>query len=252
VRPNAATASAARLDAAVAARDLDAVRALLADDMENLHHPTDTHYDREGALFSLRALAGARELHFEHVPLATLGDFLALFRCFSSFEELASDDMAPFGAIEREQLLLFEMDAAGRQRVVEFFAADRLGDAVVRLYERYAEILSGGPERARGAATARLIAFMLRHDVRLVEQFDASPESLIAPEMEFIDRRRIGFSDPFGESTQSCGACAWGESSRTGRRPAFTTSSRCAPRRPCSAKRCPELPRVAVAPSSAS
>jgi hypothetical protein len=192
VSANAATASAARLDAAVAAGDLDAVRALLAEDMENLHHPTDTHYDREGALFSLRALAGARELHFEHMPLATLGDSLALFRCFSSFEELASDDMAPFGAVEREQLVLFEMDATGRQRVVEFFAADRLGDAVVRLYEQNVELLPDGPERARAAATARSV-------VTFVGPFDlARFATAIAPTIDYVDHRHIAMETAHG------------------------------------------------------
>src|SRR5262249_31187366 len=36
--------------------------------------------------------------------------------------------------------------------------ADRLGEAVVRLYERYAELLPDGPGRTRAAATARSIA----------------------------------------------------------------------------------------------
>ena len=56
----------------------------------------------------------------------------------------------------------------------EIFAADRLGDAVARLYERYAELLPDGPARARAAATARSVAAVvapvdldqLRHGAR--------------------------------------------------------------------------------------
>jgi SnoaL-like domain len=40
-------------------------------------------------------------------------------------------------------------------------APDLLGDAVVRLYERYAETVPAGPDRARAAATARSIAALL-------------------------------------------------------------------------------------------
>ena len=56
VPPNAATAIAARLDAAVAARDADALYALFADHSETVHHPTGATYDRAGALGSRRAI----------------------------------------------------------------------------------------------------------------------------------------------------------------------------------------------------
>ena len=37
-------------------------------------------------------------------------------------------------------------------------AVEHLGDAIVRLYERYAELLPDGPEQARAAATAHSVA----------------------------------------------------------------------------------------------
>src|SRR5262249_58177239 len=46
VHPNAATASAARVDAAMAARDADALPGLLADEVEIVDHPTRTTSDR--------------------------------------------------------------------------------------------------------------------------------------------------------------------------------------------------------------
>ncbi|MGH9670631.1 MAG: hypothetical protein ACRD3A_11035, partial [Terriglobales bacterium] len=58
----------------------------------------------------------------------------------------------------RTQIILIEADAQGRHRRQEAFAADRLGDAVARLYERYADLLPDGPARARAAATARSVA----------------------------------------------------------------------------------------------
>src|SRR5262249_48170305 len=45
VRPNAATANAARIDAAVAARDADALPSLFADAAEFVEHPTGAVYD---------------------------------------------------------------------------------------------------------------------------------------------------------------------------------------------------------------
>ena len=40
----------------------------------------------------------------------------------------------------------------------EIFAADHLGDAIARLYERYAEQLPEGPERERAAVAALAVA----------------------------------------------------------------------------------------------
>jgi hypothetical protein len=81
--------------------------------------------------------------------------------------------------------ILREVDAEGRLRRTEIFAGDHLADAVVRLYERHAELLPEGAERTQATTTARLAAIQLR-DV------DASMESLIAPEVEFVDRRPLG------------------------------------------------------------
>src|SRR5215510_13194257 len=61
------------------------------------------------------------------------------------------------GAYETEHVDAIEVDAQGRHRWVEHFASDRLGDAVARLYERYAELLPAGPARERAAGTARSV-----------------------------------------------------------------------------------------------
>src|SRR5262249_35914868 len=79
VRPNAATAAAARLDAARAARDADALRAFAVEEPgETIDHPAGATYDAAGNLASRLMLLQAKDLTFRHEPLATLGESLAL------------------------------------------------------------------------------------------------------------------------------------------------------------------------------
>src|SRR5207244_9910579 len=80
VQANAASAHVARLDAAIAARDADALPPLFADDLEVVHHPTGAEHGREGSLLSFRSLLKARAPRLSHEPLATLGDSLAPYR----------------------------------------------------------------------------------------------------------------------------------------------------------------------------
>src|SRR5207244_262567 len=80
VQANAASAHAARVDAAIAARDAGKLPTLFADGMEDVHHPTGTEHGREGLLFSFRSLLKARDPTLRHEPLATLGDSLGLYR----------------------------------------------------------------------------------------------------------------------------------------------------------------------------
>jgi hypothetical protein len=95
-------------------------------------------------------------------------------------------------AYEGQGIDLIEVDARGRRRAVERFAADRLGDAVIRMYERYAELLPDGPERARAAGTARAVAVSV------------GPEDLdrlaatIAPLIDYVDHRTIGMESTRG------------------------------------------------------
>src|SRR5205823_5041724 len=159
VRSNAATAHAARLDAAIAARDFDALPTLLADEYEVVEHTTGVTYDRQGQLSSYRALRSAQDPTHLFEPLATLGDSLALGRLSTSASGFVGRKF-DVGAHERVVIDLVEVDAQERCRRVEVFATERLGDAVAQLYERYAEILPDGPARARAAATARSVATM--------------------------------------------------------------------------------------------
>src|SRR5439155_671414 len=91
-------------------------------------------------------LLSAQDATLLHEPLATLGDSLALCRVSTSASGFAGGTF-DVGAYEREQIILVEVDAHGRGQQSELFAADRLGDAVVRLYERYADLFPDGPAR---------------------------------------------------------------------------------------------------------
>jgi hypothetical protein len=82
---------------------------------------------------------------------------------------------------------LAEVDAEGRAVLLEVFAANHLGAAVVRLYERYAELLSEGGVRGHAAATAGALAVLLgpldlEHCAAVLE-----------PGVEAVDHRRAGF-----------------------------------------------------------
>src|SRR5262249_55480396 len=145
---------------AITARDADALPTLIADDSESVHHPMHTVYGREGLLRLWRATIEAPDGELAFEPLATLGDALALFRQRVSASG-ATGRKFDFGAYEVELFALLEVDGEGRRRLTEVFAIERLGEAVARLYERYAEILPDGPGRAHTAATARSVAAVL-------------------------------------------------------------------------------------------
>jgi hypothetical protein len=81
------------------------------------------------------------------------------------------------------------VDARGQNRRAELFAPDRLGDAVARLYERYAELLPDGGARTRAAATARSVTALL-----------GPPNGWrFAPDIEAIDHRgAVGYGSVRG------------------------------------------------------
>jgi ketosteroid isomerase-like protein len=183
VRENGATAHHARLAAAIAARDADALPGLLADDFEAVNHAMGATVDREGPLLAWRRALQAEGAKLTREPLAALGDSLALDRQVWSSRGYAGDTY-DIGPVVFEALYLTEVNARGQARRSEAFAADKLGDAIVRLYERHAELLPEGPERARSTATARSIATRISH----LDVFFAT----FAPDVEAVDHRVLG------------------------------------------------------------
>ncbi len=185
VRANAATAWLARFDAAFAAGDLDAVAALYADSFEALYHPTEATYGRQGVLDSFRRMFRWRDPRTRDEVLATLGESLVLARRGYATSGTSG---GPFdvGESEVEMVVVTEVDERGRLVLrAESFAPDQLNDAIARLYERYAELLPEGPARSRAAATARAVAAILASS-------DAEWVSVLAPDVEEIDHRRLG------------------------------------------------------------
>jgi class 3 adenylate cyclase/ketosteroid isomerase-like protein len=191
VRPNAATANVARVDAAIAARDEQALPTVFAEGSEGVDHTTETTWDYQGMLATWRALLRSREPKARHEPLATLGDSLALCRVSTSASGFSGRTF-DVGAYEREEAVLIEVDAQGRRRRTEGFAADRLGDAIARFYQRYAELLPESAARVRAAATGRSLKALLGP----FELARLAPA--LAPSIEFVDHRVAGMEPARG------------------------------------------------------
>jgi class 3 adenylate cyclase/ketosteroid isomerase-like protein/tetratricopeptide (TPR) repeat protein len=186
VRENLASDCAARLDAAVAARDTGALSALIPEHLTHVDHPAGAVYDGHGVLFSLRSLWSGSDVTFRHEVLATLGDLLAVSRRTVSASATIGKHF-DVAAYERDEIVVAEVGHDGTFRRVEVFARDRLSDAVPRLYECYAETLPEGAERARAAATARSVAALLG-------PFDLDRYATgLAADVEFADHRSVGF-----------------------------------------------------------
>src|SRR5262249_15318278 len=146
---NAVTPVLARLNAAVAARNFDALAGTVADDFECISHKTGTVIGRE-IIEYWQSLFRANDLTYPHEAIATLGEALMLCRGRMSVGGLVEDGVS-FGPSSYEELVLVEVNERGQTSRVELFADDRLGAALARLYERHAELLP--PGSARDVAT---------------------------------------------------------------------------------------------------
>jgi len=192
VRPNAATRIIAAVDAAFARRDMAALTALVGPSYEESDHRTGATWDQQGALDSFRRFMRSRDPEYCNRPLATLGDTLMLnCRWVAAAGSLAARfDVGPY---ESEAICLTEVDPQGLVQRQEVFAPGRLGDAIVRLYERHAELLPEGPARVRAAATARAVATFGRSATD-PDRFAAA----LAPEIVAVDHRTVGFGELCG------------------------------------------------------
>jgi len=186
VRPNAATRNCERQTAAIAARDADAFAATLSEQLQITHHPTGSTYGASERVKTWRAFFRTTRLRCDLTPLATLGDSLALVVGSICHEGTELRGIASVGPVEVESIAIVEVDEHGLQRRGEHFADNRLGDAVDRLYARYAEQLPAGPARERAEATARTV-----HKTRDAHYLRLLPE-VLAPDVECVDHRVLG------------------------------------------------------------
>src|SRR5439155_1288824 len=106
------TTYAARVDAAFAARDFEAIPSLIAEDSELIEHTTGATYDRQGELSSFRALLACADPAFRQEPLATLGDSLALCRWSRSATGFAAEAFREWdrSLLEVAENLAFRVD----------------------------------------------------------------------------------------------------------------------------------------------
>ena len=190
VRPNAATAHAARSEAAFAADDTGAIAALWTDGLEVIDHQNGTAYGRDAHLDSIRRLQRGRDPRMRFEPLASLDASLGLTR--RRIE--ASGQRRPLrrGRLRARGGRAFREQRGGRCSRVEIFAAARLGAAVARLYERRAELVPDGPQRTRAVATARAVAAMVAPPD--LDRYAAA----LAPDVAFVDHRTVGFASGRG------------------------------------------------------
>ncbi len=192
VRPNAATRNAERQLAALEQRDDAAMLATYAASMETTHHPTGATYGIAEVLAMFRGLWRGKNLRLASEALGSLGDSLALWRHSYAHDGLEAK-FGSVGPVEDDHFVLFEVDGRELRTRTEVFAADRLADAVDRLYERHAELLPEGPSRSRAATTARAVAAFHRSGS------EAGPfEAAFAPGVVAVDHRTVGFGELHG------------------------------------------------------
>ncbi len=185
VRPNFAASTLARMQTAISARDLEAFRALASDDSLQIDHPTGTSFPVEGSVASLARLLRGRDAYLELTAFATLGDSLVLSRRRSGASSVQTRSY-DVGAFDNDAFNLMEVDEVGLVQRTEIFAADHLGDAVIRLYQRYAELLPEGEGRDRAAATAHTVGTLFGWaDLETMN-------SIWSPAAELVDHRALG------------------------------------------------------------
>jgi len=208
VRPNVATAAFGHVAAAVQSRDVAALEAAFPDDQKVVEHAMGRSFGKRANLATWKAAFEVERLDFRRETVATLGERLSLELTTTSVEGLAAleldDAIAAFGPSVVTDACVIEADDQHRLRHADVFPAERLADAVVRLFERHAELRPDGAERERASATAQAVAGMLTLSPHL--QID----DVMGPDVEIVDHRRVGYgglltrdkADEWGHATE--------------------------------------------------
>ncbi|HXC51516.1 MAG TPA: adenylate/guanylate cyclase domain-containing protein, partial [Candidatus Limnocylindrales bacterium] len=147
-----------RLATVIASRDVQAIETVFRQDVEIIDHPHGRSYGYASMHERIRLMiAESVDSKWSYESLTPLGESLAVCRlCITTTG--SSVDTASIGATDVAYVQVVEADNMGRARRVEIFAEDKLGEALVRLYERYAGQQPEGPARASAAQVARSIA----------------------------------------------------------------------------------------------
>jgi len=185
VRPNAATEAVAHLESAAAARDFHAMRTFFSDTFLEIDHPTGSEYGPDAAVASTQRLFRSRDPFYRMQPMATLGQSLVLARRRAGASG-AAGERYDVGAYETEVIQLCKVDEHGRLSRSEVFVVERLGDAIARLYECYAEELPEGWRRVRAVTMASALRFLQR------PLSPDRPDTVMAPGVEMLDNRTLG------------------------------------------------------------
>jgi hypothetical protein len=186
VSSNAATVLCERTTAAVCARDLSEIESVVSETFEYLHHVTGVVFAKPEWIEQVRAATAAERIERRHELLGSLGDRVALGYGWTNLDGMVGEDFESFGPTEVHDVFVFEADVDGHLRRIESFAPERLGNAIVRTYELYADHLPEGEERNRVESTAKVLA-----------TFFGPPEldaflDMVGPEVELVDRRTLG------------------------------------------------------------
>lgn len=185
IAQNRASRALVAFNAAMAARDFAAFRAQLSENYEEIDHPNGVSYGRDANVAALERLMRSRDATCHMELLAALGDALVLCRR-TVHANATGGGRFDVGEYAQEAYGVAEVGADGRWSRHEVFGADHLGSTIVRLYQRYAELLPDGPERARAAVTAESYASIMRPNADL-----ARVSAALAPDFEGVDHRLL-------------------------------------------------------------
>lgn len=156
VPENAATRLCTVFASAIAARDVEMLLGLLADDFEFEDRPTGTRYGRREFETTWRSILAAEHIDYEPQILGSLGESIALYRHVFVVDGFRGSTFRDAGRSEYDDIAVVEADTGGKCKRMEVFGAARLGEAVACIYERHALGFPPGSERDRSMACARV------------------------------------------------------------------------------------------------
>jgi class 3 adenylate cyclase/ketosteroid isomerase-like protein len=191
VPTNAAVRLVERFDAALARGELEELDRLLTDEYFEVHHESRRTFDRAGCMSTWQATAGAFS-ETARTPLATLGDRLFIRRMHILVDAVRQSDLSDWGPSEIEYVLISLTDPTGdRFESTEHFTPDKLGPAIIRLYEMHAEATPTWSDRRRADGVSSSVEALLSF---------SAPDAHLSARARFVDHRTLGFGHLHGRA----------------------------------------------------